>query len=205
MADFEKIIRKHANDEGTIPADSIQGLAQAIADYVGKNFVTLDRYNAKKTAADDLQEKLDAAEKYKADLDKVKADFDKYKADQTAKELRTAKSDAFKKVLAALSIPEKFHPAILRATNLDKLDFADGKFTDEPAVKKQAADDWNDFAVTVKETGVQSANPPVDNGGSTVMTRADVYKKDDKGRFVMDATQRQQALAAIIASEQRKG
>lgn len=188
MADFEKVIRKHVNDEGSIPADSVQGLAQAIAKYVGENFVDLNRYNAKKTQADELQEKLDAADKAKADLNKIKADFDKYKSEQTAKELRAEKSDAFKGVLKSIGIPEKFHAAILRATNLDSLDFADGKFTDEAAVKKQAAEDWNDFAVTVTETGVKTATPPANNGGKTTMTKAEIMA-------IKDTATRQKAIA----------
>ena len=203
MADFEKIIRKHANDEGSVPAESVQGLAQAVADFVGKNFVTLERYNAKKTLADDLQEKLEAAEKGKQDYDKLKSDFDKYKADQDAKAVRAEKTSALKSVLKGLNIPEKWHDRIIESANIDAFDFADGKFKDESAVKKSIRDKWEDVIPTVKETGVDMPNPPKGNRSETVMTRADVYKKDDKGRFVMDATARQHALASIIAAEQK--
>lgn len=205
MADFEKVIRKHVNDEGSIPADSIQGLAQAIADYVGKNFVDLNRYNTKKALADDLQEKLDASEKYKTDYDKLKGEFDTYKEEQNKKALRSEKEEAFKEILKDLGIPEKRFAVILRSVNLDNLEYADGKFKDEKGVKEQAKEDWGDFIVTTEETGVQTAKPPVKNPSTQTLTRADIYKKDDKGRFVMDATERQKALSAIIAAEQQKG
>lgn len=188
MADFEKVIRKHLNDDGVLPADGVQGLAQAIAKYVGENFVDVQRYNTKKNLADELQEKLETAEKYKADYDKVKADFDQYKADQTTKELRSAKSDAYKGVLNSIGIPDKFHAAILRATNLDELDFAEGKFTDESAVKRQATENWNDFAVTVKETGVKTATPPENNGAKSTMTKAEIMQ-------IKDTATRQKAIA----------
>lgn len=188
MADFEKVIRKHLNDDGIVPADGIQGLAQAIAKYVGENFVDLNRFNAKKNQVDEMQEKLDAAEKYKADFDKIKADFDKYKTDQTAKELRAEKSNAFKDVLKSIGIPEKFHPAILRATNLDDLEFADGKFKDAAGVKKKATEDWNDFAVTVTETGVKTVTPPANNGSKSTMTKAEIMA-------IKDTTERQKAIA----------
>lgn len=205
MADFEKVIRKHVNDEGSIPADSIQGLAQAIADYVGKNFVDLNRYNTKKALADDLQEKLDASEKYKTDYDKLKGEFDTYKEEQNKKALRSEKEEAFKEILKDLGIPEKRFAVILRSVNLDNLEYADGKFKDEKGVKEQAKEDWGDFIVTTEETGVQTPKPPVTNPSTQTLTRADIYKKDDKGRFVMDATERQKALSAIIAAEQQKG
>lgn len=187
MADFEKVIKKHLNDDGILPADGVQGLAQAIAKYVGENFVDGSRYTTKKALADELQEKLDAAEKFKADYDKVKADFDKYKADQSAKELRAAKSDAYKGVLKGIGIPDKFHPAILRATNLDELDFNEGKFKDEAEVKRSAIESWNDFAVTVTETGVDTAKPPANNGGKT-MTKAEIMQ-------IKDTAERQKAIA----------
>lgn len=205
MADFEKVIRKHVNDEGSIPADSIQGLAQAIADYVGKNFVDLNRYNTKKALADDLQEKLDASEKYKTDYDKLKGEFDTYKEEQNKKALRSEKEEAFKEILKDLGIPEKRFKVILRSANLDDLEYADGKFKDEKGVKKQVEEDWGDVIPVVQETGVQTAKPPVKNPSTQTLTRADIYKKDDKGRFVMDATERQKALSAIIAAEQQKG
>jgi hypothetical protein len=107
--------------------------------------------------------------------------------------------------LKDLGIPEKRFTVILRSVNLDSLEYADGKFKDEKGVKEQAKEDWGDFIVTTEETGVQTAKPPVKNPSTQTLTRADIYKKDDKGRFVMDATERQKALSAIIAAEQQKG
>lgn len=188
MADFEKVIRKHLNDDGIIPADAVAGLAQALAKYVGENFVDVARYNTKKNLADELQEKLDAAEKYKNDYDKVKADFDKYKTDQTAKELRAEKSGAYKGVLKSIGIPDKFHAAILRATNLDELDFADGKFKAEEDVKEKATESWKDFAVTVTETGIDTPKPPANDGSKTIMTKAEIMQ-------IKDTAERQKAIA----------
>ena len=46
---------------------------------------------------------------------------------------------------------------------------------------------------TTTTTGANTATPPSGaNGGS--MTKADIYKKDDKGRYVMSASERQKAL-----------
>ena len=42
MADFDKIVRKHVNDDGNIPADSIPALVQSIQKTVGESFVTMD-------------------------------------------------------------------------------------------------------------------------------------------------------------------
>lgn len=40
--------------------------------------------------------------------------------------------------------------------------------------------------------------PGVDNQPGGVMTREDIFKKDDKGRYVLDAAERQRAIAANI-------
>lgn len=40
--------------------------------------------------------------------------------------------------------------------------------------------------------------PKVDNHPGGVMTREDIFKKDDKGRYVLDAAERQRAIAANI-------
>lgn len=40
--------------------------------------------------------------------------------------------------------------------------------------------------------------PKADNHPGGVMTREDIFKKDDKGRYVLDAAERQRAIAANI-------
>lgn len=165
MADFDKIIRKHANDEGNIPADSIPAVVQAVQKAVGEGFVTLDRYNAKKTLADELQEKLDAAGESEEKYNKLKTEYDAYKNEQEAKALRTEKENAYTAMLKNIGIPEKRIPVILKTVNFDELDFKDGKFDKADDIEKTAKEEWADFIVTAKETGVDSAKPPENNGG----------------------------------------
>lgn len=189
MADFEKVVRKHMNDEGMIPADSVPALVQSISKYVGENFVGVDRYNTKKALADELQTKLDQSTELQGRYDKLKTEYDAYKNEQEAKEVRGQKQDAYKGILKNLNIPEKRWTAILKTVNLDELDLdADGKLKDVEGLTKQAKEDWGDFIATVKETGVSSANPPADNGGKSVMTKAEIMA-------IKDTTERQKAIA----------
>lgn len=190
MADFEKVVRKHTNDEGTIPADSVPAMIQAISKYVGENFVTVDRYNTKKTLADELQTKLDDSGDLQKKYDDLKTQFDAYKGEQEAKETRTKKQDAYKEsVLKPLGIPEKRWAVILKTVNLDELDLdAEGKLKDIDGITKQAKEDWGDFITTVKETGVNSANPPANNGGKQTRTKEEIMA-------IKDATERQRAIA----------
>lgn len=165
MADFEKIVKKHVNDDGAIPADSVPGLVQAISKAVGESFVSVDRYNAKKTLADELQAKLDNAEETAEKYTKLKTEFDAYKNEQEAKALRAEKESAYREMLKDIGIPEKRLPAILRTVNFDELALKDGKLTDIGTIREAAKEDWADFIVTEKKTGVDSATPPESGAG----------------------------------------
>lgn len=165
MVDFEKVISKHVNDDGSVPADSIPALVQSIQKAVGENFVTVDRYNAKKTLADELQTKVDDAEGLQGKYDTLKTEYEAYKNEQTAKEVRSQKQTAYKEILKKIGIPEKRFAVILKTVDFDELDFKDGKFSKADDLEKDAKDEWADFIVTTQETGVDSATPPENNGG----------------------------------------
>lgn len=188
MADFEKVVRKHMNDEGSIPADSVPALVQSIGKYVGENFVTVDRYNAKKTLADELQTKLDDSADLQGKYDKLKTEYDAYKNEQEAKEVRTQKQDAYKEILKSLNIPEKRWGAILKTVSFDELKMTDGKLDDVEKITKDAKEEWGDFIVSTKESGVSSANPPANNGGKSTRTKEEIMA-------IKDTTERQRAIA----------
>lgn len=189
MADFEKVVRKHVNDEGNIPADSIQALVQSIQKAVGEGFVTVDRYNAKKAQAEELQTKLEESEGLQGKYDKLKNDFDTYKGEQEAKETRTKKQDAYKEILKKAGIPEKRFAVILKTVDLDELKISsDGKLENEDKVEKSVKEEWSDFIVTTHETGIDSANPPSNNGGKSTMTKKEIMA-------IKDTAERQKAIA----------
>ena len=189
MADFEKVVRKHVNDEGNIPADSIQALVQSIQKAVGEGFVTVDRYNAKKAQAEELQTKLEESEGLQGKYDKLKNDFDTYKGEQEAKETRIKKQDAYKEILKKAGIPEKRFAVILKTVDLDELKISsDGKLENEDKVEKSVKEEWSDFIVTTQETGVNSANPPSNNGGKSTMTKKEIMA-------IKDTAERQKAIA----------
>ena len=189
MADFEKVVRKHVNDDGNIPADSIQALVQSIQKAVGEGFVTVDRYNAKKTQLDELQTKLDESEGLQGKYDKLKTEYDNFKNETEAKETRTKKQDAYKEILKKAGIPEKRFAVILKTVDLDGLKISsDGKLENEDKVEKSVKEEWSDFIVTTQETGVNSANPPSNNGGKSTMTKKEIMA-------IKDTAERQKAIA----------
>lgn len=129
-------------------------------------------------------------EKYKT----VKKEFDQYKADQTAKETHGAKEKAYRALLKDVGISEKRLEKVLQLCDVDGVELDEkGAIKDADALRESIKADWSDFIVTTTIEGARTAHPPMNNG-SAKLTKDDIYKKDDKGRYVMSASERQKAL-----------
>lgn len=126
----------------------------------------------------------------------LKKAFDDYKEAQTAKETRAAKETAYRDLLKASGVSEKRIDTIMRASGpiIDGLELAeDGKAKDADKLTEGIKAEWADFIPTTTTQGAPTANPPANTGGGK-MTKADIYRKDDHGRYVMSAAERQKAL-----------
>lgn len=142
---------------------------------------------------------------YQVKYEAIKEEFEQYKADQAAKESHVNKSAAYRAMLKEAGVSDKRLDAVLRVSDVDGIELdKDGGVKGKDKLIESVREEWADFIVTTETRGAQTASPPANNG-STQYTRADLYKTDDKGRFVMDAAQRQRALSEIIAAEQQKG
>ena len=130
----------------------------------------------------------------KEDYDKLKREYDDYKADITAKNTRTEKENAFRELLKSVGVSEKRLNAIIKVSDIDGLELdKDGKIKDAEKHTETVKSEWADFIETTTTKGANTANPPA-NGGGTKMTKAEIYKKDDKGRYVLSTEERQKAL-----------
>ena len=166
-----------------------------------------DQLDGQKADADklaDLQKQLDKAN---ADLEAVKKDgwkdkhdalkkeFEDYKAGVTAKETRAAKEAAARAYYESKGITGKALDIAMRGsgTEIDALELGeDGKIKDAAALEALVKGDFSGLVSTTTTSGANTAHPPANTGGG--MTKADIYKKDDKGRYLMSASERQKAL-----------
>lgn len=149
-----------------------------------------------KTAYEAAQTELDTLKSgdYQAKYEAVKRDFDSFKAQITAKETAEKKAAAYRERLEACGIDPKRFDAILKITDLSGVEVgADGKLVDAAAVDQRIAEEWSAFKVSTNVKGENVPTPPA--GGNKTMTRADIFKKDDHGRYVLTTEQRQKALA----------
>lgn len=116
---------------------------------------------------DDLKAKGDDG--YKAKYEAEKKAHDELKADIANKEAYTAKENAYRKLLKAAGVKEKFIDTIIRAdkTVIDGLKLGeDGKIDGADTLTANAKQNWSDFVATTTTQTAGVENPPANNGGS---------------------------------------
>lgn len=171
----------------------------------------IERYKADAKALSGVQKQLDdtvkeleAAKKdgWKDKHDQVKKEFDDFKAGITAKEARAAKEKAVRAYLESKNIKGGNLTIAMRglSAEVDAAELEGDKLKDTKALDDLIAGDLAGLVTTTTERGAPPpVNPPKNTGGD--MTREEIYKKDDKGRYVLDAVARQKALAQSMSGQ----
>ena len=163
--------------------DTVKDLKQSLADAERER----DDYKAK--APKDGVETVP-----KSDYDKIKKEYDDYKAGIDAEKTHSAKETAYRELLKAAGVSDKRISAVVKVTDIDGIELdKDGKIKDADERTNNIKTEWADFIETTTTHGAKTANPPT-NGGKTKMTMADIYKKEEKGRYVLSTEERQKAL-----------
>ena len=139
-------------------------------------------------------ENVKDSEEYKA----LKADFDKYKAEVTEKETKAAKEAAYRAILKDANLSEKGIEKAIKYAEWDKIELgADGKLKGANDHIKAARDEWAEYVTTTTTTGAKTSTPPANTGGSK-LTKAEIYAKDEYGRYKLSASERQKAIAETL-------
>lgn len=177
----EEIIAMHT--------ETVEGLKADIAKYKddAEKLPTVQKeLDALKAAGDGgLQERFDA----------LKREYDEFKGEVTAKEAKTAKESAVRAYYESKGITGKALDIAIRGSGaeIDALELEDGKIKDAKALDELISGTFAGLVSTTETRGANTSNPPANNSGVS-MTKADIYKKDDYGRYVLSAAERQQAL-----------
>ncbi len=154
--------------------------------YAGER-VKAELANQPETKAENVKD----SEEYKA----LKKSFDEYKADIAAKEAKQAKETAYRAILKDANLSEKGIEKAIKYAEWDKIELeADGKLKGANDHLKAAKEEWAEYVTTTTTMGAKTPMPPANNGGAK-MTKADIYKKDERGRYVLSTAERQKALA----------
>lgn len=148
---------------------------------------------------DDLKAAGDGG--YKEKFEKERKAFEDYKADITAKETKAAKEKAVRAYFESKNITGANLDLAMRGcgTEMAALEMDGEKIKDTKSLDALLTGTYKGLISTTRTEGANPANPPANTGGAK--SREDIYKKDDKGRYVMSTAERQQALAELMASE----
>ena len=132
---------------------------------------------------------------YQEKYEKVKKDFDDYKTEVSAKETKAAKEKAVRAYYESKGITGKSLDIAIRGSGaeIDALELDGDKIKDTSALDELVKETFSGLVSTTETRGAQTSNPPANNNGGA-MTKADIYKKDDHGRYVLSAAERQKAL-----------
>lgn len=161
------------------------------------NGLKADRDNYKATAEKlkDIEKKYNdlSQEDWKARFDKEHKDYEDYKKSvNDEKKLADVKA-AYRKLLQESKVGEKHLDSIMKVTDFSKMKLdAEGKLEGEDKLIENIKADWSGFVVTEQTRGVNVQTPPT--VAKTTMTKADIYKKDEHGRYVLSTAERQKAL-----------
>ena len=187
------------------------GLTEEQADtIIEAHAETVDGLKDKLKTAEEKANKLDGVEKelndlkaqgdggYKEKYEKEHKAFTDYKADVERKASHATKEAAVKAYLESKNITGANLKIAMRAVGgmIDGMELDGEKLAATDSLDELIKDGGDLAGLVVKTStkGADTANPPANNGGKA-MTRADLYKKDEHGRYIMSAQERQKALA----------
>ena len=139
--------------------------------------------------------KANSNDGWKEKHDKLKDEFDTYKKDVEAKETHNKKVEAYKAILKDANLSEKGIEKAIKYAEWDKIELeADGKIKGASDHIKAVKEEWAEYVTTTTTTGAKTSTPPANTGGAK-LTKAEIYAKDEHGRYKLSASERQKALA----------
>ena len=150
-----------------------------------------DNYKADAEKLADVQKELDDiknGEDWEAKYKAKEKEFAEYKAAVAGKETLAAKQAAFRKLLTAENIPDKFHDRIVKMTDFDTVEMDGDAIKDEAKQREGIKSEWGEYVATTNNQGDRPENPP---RGNTAMTKQEILA-------IKDTAERQNAIAANL-------
>lgn len=173
--------------------ETVEGLKADVAKYKADAETLPEVQRQLEKAQNDLE--AGKKDSWKVKYEAIKEEFESYQERTNPKKAtRAAKEKAYRELLKQAGVSEKRLDTVLRVSDVDSVEIDEkGAIKGADKITESIKSEWADFIQTTTTQGAQTAAPPVNSGGSA-MTKADIYKKDDHGRYVMSAAERQKAL-----------
>lgn len=143
-------------------------------------------------------EDLKGGKDYKAEYAKLESEFKAYKKDVTDKETAAAKNKAVRAYFESKGIKGANLEIAMRGAKdeISAVELDGDKIKDDKALEALVNGDFKALIVSTSTQGAAPVNPPA-GGGSVLKSKAEIYAKDEKGRYKLDAVQRMQELAKL--------
>ena len=183
-----------------IEEEKIDQIIEAHTDTVDGLKSDLSKYKTDAEKLPGVQKELDELKAkgddgWKEKHDRLKEEFDQYKNDVQEKETKAAKEAAYRAILKDANLSEKGIEKAVKYAEWDKIELdADGKLKGANDHIKAVRDEWAEYVTTTTTTGAKTSTPPANNGGAK-LTKAEIYARDEHGRYKLSTAERQKALA----------
>ena len=192
MALTREFIRKLAKESDVeLPKEFLDGI---IAEHTAARDAYADEQVKAELAKQPAEKAVNVkdSEEYKT----LKQSFDDYKAEIANKQAKEAKEKAVRAFYESKGITGKNLEIAMRGSRaeIDGIELDGDKIKDASTLDALVKGDFSGLVATTTTKGANTANPPANSGGAK-LTKEDIYKKDEKGRYVMSASERQKALA----------
>lgn len=137
---------------------------------------------------------------YKAKYEKEKKDFQDYKNGIAERESAAAKEKAARAYFESKGIPADSMGLVIRGAKaeISGLELDGEKIKDSTALDTLLSGDYKGLIGKTVTKGTETKTPPNTSGG--IKSREEIYKKDDKGRYILSTAERQAALAESMAN-----
>lgn len=178
-------------------------IIEAHTDTVNGLKADIDRYKADAEKLPGVQKELDdlkgkGDDGYKAKYESEHKAFEDYKKTVDAEKTTAAKEKAVEAVLKKIGVSEKRLQSVAKLAKADGLLDAlelndDGAVKEADKLEKSLKDSYSEYITTTSTKGADTPTPPANSVGAN-LTMADIYKKDEKGRYVMDYEARLKAI-----------
>lgn len=178
-------------------------IIEAHTDTVNGLKADVDRYKADAEKLPGVQKELDdlkgkGDDGYKEKYESEHKAFENYKKTVDAEKTTAAKEKAVEAVLKKIGVSEKRLQSVAKLAKADGLLDAlelndDGAVKEADKLEKNLKDSYSEYITTTSTKGADTPTPPANSGGAN-LTMADIYKKDEKGRYVMDYEARLKAI-----------
>ncbi len=181
--------------------EQVDTIIEAHTDTVDGLKADVSKYKADAEKLPSVQKELDSLKAagdggYKEKYEKEHSAFEAFKTDITAKESKAAKEKAVRAYFESKNITGANLDLAMRGCGeeMAALELDGEKIKDTKSLDALVNGTYKGLVSPTQTHGANPANPPA-NTGSANLTKADIYKKDDKGRYVMSTADRQKALA----------